>query len=79
MAKILLQFKAEAMGNFKDYEEAFEAKLVKRYNWSVTDASNFSSEKLQKAYDDHICLEDAFGKLLDQKFDSMSDIIGKPV
>ena len=50
---------------FEDFKESFKALLVKRYNWSVTNASNYDSPALVTTFEEGLSPQMSYYKLFD--------------
>lgn len=48
---------------FEEYLESFKCMLVKRYNWSVTNAYKYKSDILNKYYNNNMHFLDAYFKI----------------
>lgn len=59
---------------FEEYVEQFKAMLVKRYNWSVTKASEYNSPALDETYKEGLSVRDAYFKIFNVEQDLCSSL-----
>lgn len=60
------------MKNFNEYLENFKIILVKRYCWTVTDASKFNSSELKECFNEGLDEHHAYFKLFNIEQDLQS-------
>lgn len=56
----------------EEFIEAFKVMLVKRYNWSVTNAAVFDGEKLKEAHEKSLSKEEAYYSVFNMSQDLSS-------
>lgn len=54
---------------FNEYLEGFKVMLVRRYQWSVTEANQFNSEELKKCFDEGLNKYHAYFKIFNVEQD----------